>query len=146
MKQIFFLFTYSLIQATNPPNMKYDISQIDFKASSCEGQCPAFTMTILYNGAAEYDAILFNEQVGKFKTIIKKPQLDSLMMLVQNANLFGLKNNYTTLASCLAYYTLTVKLKNGKIKIIEDYGSSGPDELREIYDLIFSLRKTQEWK
>lgn len=146
MKHAFFLFTYFLIQIINRPIMEYDISQIDFKASSCEGQCPAFTMTILCNGAADYDAILFNEQVGKFKTIIKKPQFDSLMVLVQSANLFGLKNNYTTLASCLAYYTLTVKLKSGKIKTIEDYGSSGPDELRKIYDLIFSLRKTQEWK
>ena len=146
MKQAFFLFTYFLIQTTNPPTMKYDISQIDFKSSSCEGQCPAFAMTILYNGAADYDAILFNEQVGKFKTIIKKPQFDSLMVLVQSANLFGLKDNYTTLANCLPFYTLTVKLKNGKIKTINDYGPSGPDELREIYDLIFSMRKTQEWK
>ena len=126
--------------------MKYDISRIDFHAGGCEGTCPDFTMTILNNGTANYDAILFNEQRGKFKTIIKKPQLDSLMMLVKSSDLFNLDDNYTTPATCLPSYTLTVKLKNGKIKTIHDSGPNGPDELMEIYEFIFSLRNTQQWK
>jgi hypothetical protein len=103
-------------------------------------------MTIMNDGTANYDAKSYNERQGQFTTIIRKPQLDSLLAYILNANLFSLKDNYSIQATDHPTYTLTIKLKNGKRKTIEDYGPIGPENLKKIYTLIFSLRETQDWK
>ena len=126
--------------------MTLDINQIEFNADGCEGDCPIFSMRILNTGAANYNANMFNERQGKFKTVIKKPQLDSLMTLIQNSNFFNLKSNYSSPYTDHPTYTLKVKLNDGRTKTIEDYGPNGPDEIRKVYDFIFSLRNSQQWK
>jgi hypothetical protein len=122
------------------------ISKIDFQADACFGPCPIFTMTIFADGSALYDAKEYNEQMGQFKTSIKKPDLDSLFTLVANVNIFTLKDKYSMLATDHPTYTLTVKLKDGKNKTIVDYGPSGPEQLKKIYHLLFLFRETQDWK
>lgn len=145
MKQTFYFFIFLFI-LTSCNKTTFDINQIDFKTDSCEGDCPIFAMTILYDGTANYNAEMFNMQQGNFKTKIKRPQLDSLVTLIQNLNIFKFKNNYSIPVTDHPTYTLTVNFKNGKVKTIEDYGPSGPKELDKVYDLIFSLRDSQEWK
>jgi hypothetical protein len=103
-------------------------------------------MKISDSGAANYDAIEYNERQGQFKAFIKKPQLDSLLTLIREAEIFSLKNNYSMPVTDHPTYTLMIKLKNGRTKKIEDYGPSGPEKLMKIYSLIFSLRETQDWK
>ena len=144
MKTIYFLSIVLVFTSCRPkqPN----ISQIDFKADACFGTCPIFTMTILNDGTANYDARLYNERQGQFRTIVRKPQLDSLLAYIANADFFSLKENYSTPITDQPTYILTVKLKNGKSKTIEDYGPSGPKNLDKIYALLFSLRETQNWK
>ncbi len=144
MKLIYFLPIILLLTSctTNKP----EISQIDFNADACFGTCPIFTMTILGDGTAVYDAKMYNNQKGHLKTIIRKEQLDSLKTLIQLADLFSLKDKYSTMITDMPTYTLTIKEKNGRTKTIEDYGPSGPDKLDKIYELIFSLRDTQSWR
>nr|WP_281176210.1 DUF6438 domain-containing protein [Flavihumibacter petaseus] len=108
---------------------------------------PNFSMAISNDGTATtYDAQIYNSHRGHFRTIIRKEQMDSLKTLLQNAEVFILDDNYSTIVTDHPRYTLTIKDKNGRVKTIEDYGPSGPDELEKIYDLIFSFRDAQSWK
>lgn len=103
-------------------------------------------MTISSDGEADYTAKMYNKLHGEFKTIIKKSQLDSLTMLIESAGVFSLNNKYSTNWTDNPRYTLSIKLKNGKVKTIKDYGPSGPEKLKLVYSQIFSLRESQDWK
>ncbi|QHL87348.1 hypothetical protein GU926_07835 [Nibribacter ruber] len=120
--------------------------QIKFGASICFGSCPVFTMDIKRDGTATYNAILYNDVKGQYETVVKKPQLDSLFILVNKADILSLNNEYEIESTDHPTYHLNVKLKDGQVKAIIDYGPSGPDELQEVYDFIFILRKSQDWK
>jgi hypothetical protein len=145
MKYVLYFLTICVI-LPSCQSIKHDISQVEFQADGCFGECPIFAMTIADDGTASYDAKIFNKQNGQFKTIIKKAQLDSLKMLLDRAQFFNLKDNYTTPWTDQSTYTITVKLKDGRSKTIEDYGPSGPEKLKRVYRLIFSLRESHEWK
>lgn len=125
---------------------KFAISKIEFQTDYCFGKCPVFSMSILKDGTANYNARAFNKQKGQLKAVIKKAQLDSLKMLIWQANLLSLKDDYSTPWTDQPTYTIKVKFKDGRQKTIEDYGPSGPDKLEKIYDLILSLRDSQDWK
>ena len=103
-------------------------------------------MTIAGDGTAHYNAKMYNERQGEFNTAIKHLQLDSLNQLLEKSDLLGLKSEYSSDWTDQPTYTLTVKLNNGQTKRIRDYGPNGPDKLKNLYRLIFSLRQTQDWK
>jgi hypothetical protein len=142
----YFFSVAAILILTSCKSQKLDISQIEFKAEACFGECPVFDLKILEDGTANYDAKIFNKQQGEFTTTIKKVQLNSLTTLIEKANFFSLNSNYSTPWTDHPTYYLTVKLKNGQTKSVKDYGPSGPDKLKKVYDLIFSLRETQDWK
>jgi hypothetical protein len=145
MKRVTFLLT-TLVVLMGCSIPRLEISQIYFQADVCFGECPIFNMTIASDGGADYSAKMFNKLQGEFKTVIKKSQLDSLTMLIESANVFSLNNKYSMNWTDHPTYTLTIKLKNGKVKTIEDYGPSGPEKLKLVYRQIFSLRESQDWK
>jgi len=144
MRTAYFLAFILLL--TDCAGKKPVISKIDFEADACFGTCPVFTISVLADGTAYYDAQMYNDQEGKFKTIIEKTRLDSLKRLIELGNILALKDNYSIPVTDHPTYTLSVQYSNGRQKTIRDYGPSGPDELKEIYHFIFSLRKTQTWK
>ena len=141
---LYWLTSFIVLAGCN--STKQEISQVDFRAGACFGECPIFTMSITGDGAANFHAEMFNKVDGNFKTVIRKPQLDSLMTLVNKSNFFSLENHYTNAWTDHATYTLTVRLQNGQTKTIEDYGPSGPEKLKRVYEFIFSLRESQNWK
>lgn len=119
---------------------------ISFHADECYGECPIFTMSIMEDGTATYHAERFNKQHGDFKTIIKQAQLDSLFTLIKNADIISLNDKYSTDVTDSPTYSLQVQFNSGLQKSIVDYGPSGPAELDKIYEFIFSLRETQDWR
>lgn len=125
---------------------KVEFSQVVFYADACFGTCPIFTITIAGDGTAHYNAKMYNDKQGEFNTIIKPLHLDSLHQLIDESDLLSLKNEYTSDWTDQPTYTLTIKLNNGQTKTITDYGPNGPDKLKKLYHLIFSLRETQDWK
>lgn len=120
--------------------------KVDFSAGLCEGTCPQFNMIIDETGAATYEAGMFNSREGKFTTVIKPAQMDSLKLLISKAAINSLPDSYSTLATDHPSYRLQVSFTDGIIKTIDDYGPSGPRALQKLYDFIFSLRETQDWK
>lgn len=132
--------------ALKKPEEKNNIQKVQFSAGACFGTCPIFNMVIQENGNAEFDAKNFNDVEGKFKTVIQKPQLDSLFKLINQAKITSLKDHYDAEITCQPTYDLVVVFRDGKTKHISDYGPSGPDELGKIYSMLFSLRETQDWQ
>ena len=141
---LYLLITAIFLSGYKPA--KPQIAKIDFEAGACYGTCPIFKMTIAKDGTAKYEAEKFNKQEGQFTAIIKTLQFDSLTSLIEKADVFSLNYSYTIPVTDHPTYYLTVALTNGKTKSIKDYGPSGPDKLKKIYRLIFSLRETQDWK
>jgi hypothetical protein len=68
------------------------------------------------------------------------------MMLIEEANVFDLEDSYAARMTDLPTYRLTIQQQNGLSKKIQDYGPTGPGKLTSIYNFIFSLRGTQDWK
>jgi hypothetical protein len=143
--KIFILFSVIFLLASCN-EQKFEISQIDFTADACYGTCPVFKMRILSDGTAHFDAERYNNKQGQFNTIIKHSELDSLKELITKSDFFNLENKYSIGSTDHPTYTLTIKLKNGKAKTVEDYGPAGPEKLKLIYTKIFSLRQSQDWK
>jgi hypothetical protein len=145
MKKNIYLLT-GLIFLAGCKASKLDITQIEFQAGPCFGPCPVFKMIIEENGTTNYSATINNKQQGKFHTVINKTLLNNLNKSLQRANFLSLKNRYFTGWTDQPTYTLSVKLKNGQEKTIEDYGPSGPKKLKSVYKKIFSLRESQSWR
>jgi hypothetical protein len=122
------------------------IAAVEFHTSPCFGACPVFTLNIAADGTATYNAEKHNKQTGNFKTTIQKEKLDSLQKLIQQAGVFTLNDNYRAPITDQPTYTLTITQKNGQSKSIKDYGPSGPDKLRKIYEFLFRLRDNQAWQ
>lgn len=132
--------------ATNNAKNKNNIEKVEFSAGPCFGACPIFEMKIDGNGSAELDAKRFNDITGQFKAMIKKPQMDSLVMLIDKANILSLSDKFSVQITDMPSYNLSVRFKDGKFKTIADYGPSGPQELKDVYQFIATLRKSQNWQ
>lgn len=123
-----------------------NIAKVDFSTSPCFGTCPVFSMSIDGNGTAVFDAKRFNDVTGEHKGMIKKAQLDSLFTMINKSDILSLEDKYTAQITDMPGYILFVQFTDGKSKTISDYGPSGPEKLKKIYDFITSLRGSQEWK
>jgi hypothetical protein len=141
-----FYFPVLLLLVCSCKTQKVEFSQIIFEADACFGTCPIFTMTIAGDGTAHYNAKMYNDKQGEFNAVIKHLQIDSLNQLIEKSDLLSLKNEYSSNWTDQPTYTLTVKLNNGQTKTISDYGPNGPEKLKDLYHLIFSLRQSQDWK
>jgi hypothetical protein len=144
MKKAYFLPIILLLTSCTASRLEF--ARIDFKAGACFGTCPIFNMTISNNGKAHFSAESYNKREGQFDTVIQGSQLDSLNKLISESGLSDLKSEYSMDWTDHPTYILTIKLKNGQTKTITDYGPSGPDKLKRIYDKIFGLRESQDWK
>jgi hypothetical protein len=143
MNQIFYLSILILLAGCT--ETKVDFDQMDFQAGVCFGECPIFEMTIRSDGEASYHAEMYNNVEGQFNSTLKKSELDQLVNALEDSDFFTLPNNYSINRTDHPTYILSVKLKDGSIKTIEDYGPSGPEKLKAVYKNFFSLRQSQDW-
>lgn len=123
-----------------------EFDALTFKTGYCYGTCPVFSMSILAGGRAEYEAFEYNKVKGRFSTTIAPLQLDSLKQAVKQANILTLLNEYAVGATDHPTYRLTIRLTNGRVKTIVDYGPDGPAQLKHIYGILFRLRDSQAWR
>jgi hypothetical protein len=145
MKKLY-IFIAILFFSSSYAQKAEDIAEINFQAGYCFGECPVFEMNIKENGKADYNAIEFNKLKGQFKTIIKESQMSELLKLIEKTEFFNLKDNYTSRGADGSTYIFKITLKNGQVKTVNDYASSGPWSLNLVCNFIFSLRESQVWK
>lgn len=121
------------------------VAKISFSTTPCFGECPIFDLFMQSDGTAEYIAHEYNTEKGRFNGIVEAEKRNEILSLVVYINLRNLNNNYKVNWTDDQACTLTVKYKGGAIKTIYDYGKQGTFGLRQLYHLLFSLRKSQEW-
>lgn len=157
MKYLSTLFITLLLFSCAPQNSsKY--SKIQYEAGACFGFCPIFKMTINPDRTAVIEAEHFTfsegkskgefseEKEGTFTATLKEPDYQKMVALLDGANLSSLKNEYKDRnVSDLPTSYLRINFADRSSKNIEDYGKNGTPKLREIYDFMEGLRKTQNW-
>ncbi|MBS1529663.1 MAG: hypothetical protein JSU01_05120 [Bacteroidetes bacterium] len=129
----------------NPQEDDAAISKLSFSTTMCFGTCPVFDLYIASDGSAEYDAHKFNPETGKFQGKIDNRTLVKLFALIRYLNLRKLADNYKVNWTDDQTCCLKVKYKNGITKTISDYGLIGTFGLHSLYEMLFSLRQSQEW-
>jgi hypothetical protein len=157
MKYLFTLFlSIILLSCTLKNTTKY--SKIQYEAGACFGFCPIFKMTINPDRTAVIEAEHFTftegrskgefseEREGTFTATLKEADYQKMITLLDGANISSLKDEYKNRnVSDLPSSFLRINFADGTTKNIEDYGKNGTPKLREIYDFMEGMRKTQTW-
>jgi len=130
----------------NPSPDKLTIEEIYLETSGCYGTCPIFELSIKANKSATFNAIEYNEKKGNFKTTINDSTYQQLIETINYIKLQSLKNKYRVNWTDDQTVTLEIKYNNGQVKKIEDYGAIGTFGLESLYNQLFNLRHTQDWK
>lgn len=128
----------------------HNISKIEYSTTGCYGTCPIFNLTIDSDRtsswfADEYNALDNAEVKGNFHTTISQEKYDELISLLNYIDFENLKDSYAVHWTDDQSSTLKITYDNGKIKSIHDYGLIGTFGLDRVYQMIFELRKNQEW-
>ena len=157
MKYLSTLFITLLLFSCAPKNSsKY--SKIQYEAGACFGFCPIFKMTINPDRTAVIEAEHFTfsegkskgefseEKEGTFTATLTEADYQKMVALLDGVNLSSLKDEYNNKnVSDLPTSFLRINFADGTSKNIEDYGKNATPKLREIYDFMEGLRKTQNW-
>jgi hypothetical protein len=131
------------LKKTHP---QYNIENIEFSTDHCFGMCPVFSLTIDEKGTANYNAIDYDPQQGKFKAVLSTSTKDSLFELLNDIDFANLKDNYKVAWTDQQTAILKVTYNDGEIKTINDYGMKGSFSLETLYDMLLNLRGTQQWE
>lgn len=131
---------------SNDTPVQHVVEHLELRTTSCFGQCPSFVLSINADRAAKYQAIEFNNPDGNFTAIIDENRYDRLCNLLNYINFPSLKKEYIPPITDCPHYYLTIQYDHGITKMIHDYGPSGSFGLLQLYELLFDLRKNQQWK
>ncbi|NOS93260.1 MAG: hypothetical protein HOP30_15175 [Cyclobacteriaceae bacterium] len=121
------------------------IDEIRFTTSYCFGTCPVFELIVSSDGTANYHAIKYNDQSGKFHTVIDMVSIHKLFDSINYLNLTSLKDQYHVNWTDDQTATLEIKFNNGQVKKISDYGMIATFGLQHVYAQFFEFRKSQKW-
>jgi hypothetical protein len=124
----------------------YQIQQVTFRTEACYGSCPIFELRLGRDGAAMYRAEQYNNRQGQFAATVTPAQVARLWRLLNYLSVPQLRDFYNISLTDQPTCVLTISYANGQVKTIEDYGEEGTLGLRQVYDLLFELRATQQWK
>lgn len=157
MKYLITLFSaFVLFSCATKNTSKY--SKIEYDAGACFGFCPIFKLQINPDRTAIIEAERFTftdgrskgdfdkPKEGTFKTTLKEADYNKLIVMLNNLNINSLQDLYKNKnVSDLPTSFLKITFADGKMKTIEDYGKNGTPKLREVYQFLESLPKTQIW-
>jgi hypothetical protein len=129
-----------------PSPTKLQVRQINFSTSGCFGTCPIFELIIQADRTAKYHAIDYNKRKGRFTAVIDTAAYARLLATLQYIRLPTLKDSYRVNWTDDQTVELEVKLSDGQVKKIHDYGAIGTFGLATLYAQLYKLRETQNWK
>jgi len=130
----------------NTDTLQYlNFQSISIKTSQCFGRCPIFSITVHSDGAADYNAIKYNEETGEFAGQVPQEDLNLLTGLLKYINPQKLKNSYSVNWTDYQTATTTIEFNDKEIQV-KDYGEMGSYGLMRLYSILFSWRKKQTWE
>lgn len=129
-----------------------EISEISLEHSGCLGSCPVYSVILRSDRTATYTGKFYVKRIGTYKGKIKQSDFAQLVNLIESRNFFSLRDRYD-------YYTIGSQIyatdqdmitlevvRRGQRKSVEDYGRTGPTELRQIEDAIERIIVRTKWK
>lgn len=130
---------------------RHNILEIEFEASACYGSCPSFTLKIVSNRDIEWFAgrdntINFQKYSGAYGSKLSQEQYKELIEILDYIDFENLDESYNVAYSDSATGTLKITYDNLKTKKIRDYGMMGTRGLKKLYNVLFGLRGSIEWK
>ncbi len=84
--------------------------------------------------------------LGTFKGKIKKPDLEEIYGLINYLSIKKLNDKYAIQATDLTSCYVHIRFKDGSVKDIADYGGEGTFGLKNLFNKLFALRDSQDWK
>lgn len=123
------------------------IEQIElFNDGMCEGNCPRINIAI---NAKTFENKCFKEMYWDNKPKpstgqLSHKEIEKILSLLDYSNFTGLKEKYEVGCTDQPTTTLKITYDNGKIKIIQDYGSAGNFTLTEIYKIAYGIKWTEK--
>lgn len=136
---------------------KHVIEKIEYSTEPCFGSCPVFKLEINKNRTAIFYAEKYNfsdeinqnpekTDEGKFKTVISEKEFNELIDILNYIDFSTLQNSYWVYWTDDQRSELKITFDNGKTKNINDYGLIGTYGLKRTYEMLFNLRKNQNWE
>ncbi len=117
----------------------YEFDRIIYSSSPCFGSCQVISISLDKNGYFIFQGRSNVDHIGLYKGKLSKKNTDKVFQRFINADIIGLKENYS--ANCTDAQTITTSyIKESKIiKTIFDYGLMAPQELTWAYNRIGNI-------
>lgn len=152
------LLTYKfggLIEYRAKPVKSLPIMKIEFSTGPCFGTCPVFELRIDDQQNAKFVAQEYNfnqdwEHVqegieGEFHTRIKDADYQKMIEILNYIDLSSLKSYYSVPWTDDQDVKLTVRFGDEDRVMVNDYGKIGTYGLARLYQILFDLRRNQNW-
>ena len=111
---ILFIFTSCKHQKTNSQSKL--LNGITIEESACEGDCPAYTLTIYNNGAARFNGKLNVIKIGKHQYQFSKEDTKNLFDYISAIDILDFQDEYKSMIADLPTTVITFKEKQIVIK------------------------------
>lgn len=156
--------TFNSFIEYNPDPKDYSIQKIVYETGMCFGTCPMFKLELNKNGKSTFIAKVYNfidhndpkaeikamkkfkKGEGTFEATIKESDFQNIENLLNYIDFPELKNEYSVNWTDDHSSLLTITYNNGQVKKIDDYGLVGTYGLKKLYNILFDLRFSQNWK
>ncbi|MBI4931483.1 MAG: hypothetical protein HY841_12010 [Bacteroidetes bacterium] len=121
----------------------YDIEKIEIKNDGiCEGNCPRINISINLKTFENICSkqMYWDSTPKNFTGQLTQNEIKNILSLLDYSNFSDFNSKYEIGCTDQTTTTLIITYDNGKIKNIEDYGSSGNFTLAEIYDIVYNIK------
>lgn len=143
MDTLIFLFNDFIEYNPNPKSIA--LEELTFSTSGCFGTCPVFEISLVKERIASFNAIKYNDSNGQFSTIINSVSYNRIIQIINYIDLGKLKTEYAVDWTDDQTGKINFKFSGQDIKVI-DYGLIGTFGLEILYNQLFLLRNSQNWK
>lgn len=116
---------------------------ITLERTSCFGNCPDYSVTLLGDGRVFYEGRNFVRVKGIRQGSVDTGQLQALVDDFEKAGFFGFNDEYTAQVSDLPTKTTSISIGGEYKKVINYYGA--PQILTQLEDKIDEVAGTRKW-
>lgn len=135
--QIAIAFSFVLYKKKN-----VQIDTVIFYKSSCDGQCPAYEITLNRNGEVIYEGRYYVDKIGKWKSKLKSHEFEGLISLLFAVDFFGMKEEYKADVEGFSWIAIRVKTPETTKEVSTNYYLP----LWEVGKLADYLTKDLKWE
>ena len=103
-------------------------------------------MTLNVDGTAAFDGIAHVGRIGKFVGRVPFYDFAQLAILAERAGFMTLQERYASSWTDDETTRITIRVRSGKEKTVEDYGDFGPPELWALQRAIDGVAQSIKWQ